>query len=109
MDGMVKLQALQFLVIQDEFRNHSFVNFSRWKLILRVFDYHSSQLCEVFGNFWRAIIHYEKIMTSELFQELSVVVDVVNKRFRLKFSGELLLLLHLLLIMTSLNIILIHA
>ena len=47
----------ELLVVQNQLGNDSFVNLSGRELILRVFDDHSCQFGEVFGDFWRAFLH----------------------------------------------------
>ena len=52
------------LVVQDQLRDDSLVDFARGELVLRVFDDDGGQLGEVFRDLGGTVLHYHHIVAS---------------------------------------------
>ena len=76
------------LVIQDQLRDHSLVDFDRWEFILSVFDDHGRQLSEVLGDLGGTRLHDQSVLVVQLGQKLAVVIDAFQKGLWFELRDE---------------------
>ena len=81
------------LVIQDQFRYHSFVDLGRGEFVLSILNDDRSQLSEMLRDLRSTCCHYEMVLISEFLQEVRVVIDTFHQRLRFELSHLVFLLL----------------
>ena len=84
-------------VIQDQPIYHSLVDFDRWKLVLVILIYDSSQLGEMLRYLGCTVVDDQREFVEHLDEELVVNVYVLEERLRFEDSFELITLFSFLL------------